>query len=99
MARHREWMIRAFGVALGISAARIAGVSLDFILTPAGVAVRTVFALSLWIGFGVTIAAAEIWIRRTRRHTFAPVSRQLVAAPSAPSRASGARPTLASLPI
>lgn len=66
VARHREWMIRAFAVALGISTVRVVGTVFDVALTPAGVPPPEVFVLSLWTGWTLTLAAAEAWIRYTR---------------------------------
>ena len=66
VARHREWMIRAFAVALGISTVRVVGAVFDVALTPAGVSPPEVFVLSLWMGWTLTLAAAEAWIRYTR---------------------------------
>jgi hypothetical protein len=63
---HREWMIRAFAIALGISTVRVLGGILDVALTPSGVAPVTVFLLSVWLGWSLTLGAAEVWIRRTR---------------------------------
>ena len=67
VARHREWMIRAFAVAIGISSVRVCGAIVDLALTPAGFRPQELFVGSLWTGWAVTIYAAEIWIRRTRR--------------------------------
>jgi uncharacterized membrane protein len=66
VARHREWMIRTFAVAIGISSVRVTGGILDAALTPAGFSVREVFLLSVWLGWMLTLAGAEIWIRRSR---------------------------------
>jgi uncharacterized membrane protein len=66
-ARHREWMIRAFAVAVAISVIRVIGAVLDIVLTPRGVAGRDMFVLSLWTGWIVTVIAAEGWIRLTRQ--------------------------------
>jgi len=65
VARHREWMIRMFAVAIGISVIRALGMVnlLVFgteIMNPAG------FALSLWLGFVLSCAVGELWIIRTR---------------------------------
>jgi uncharacterized membrane protein len=65
-AAHREWMIRALAVALGISTVRLFGIVLDLALSPAGVPPATVFVGSLWLGWLATVVAAEAWIRRTR---------------------------------
>jgi hypothetical protein len=66
VASHREWMIRAFAIALGISTVRIVSAVLDFAFTPAGLPPPALFALSLWVGWASTLAAAELWIRYTR---------------------------------
>ncbi len=64
--RHREWMIRAFALAIAVSTVRLVGPLLDIALTPVGVGPQAVFLLSLWLGWGLTIGAAEWWIARTR---------------------------------
>ncbi len=66
--RHREWMIRAFAVALAISTVRVVATGLDF--TGAwGDDPRQQFAVSIWSGWLITMAVAELWIRYTRRST------------------------------
>jgi hypothetical protein len=65
VARHREWMIRMFAVAVGISVIRVVGVASVFITGTDGIG-RDSFALSLWLGWLLTLAVAELWIRRTR---------------------------------
>jgi hypothetical protein len=60
LAAHRRWMIRAFGIALGISVMRIA---LDVLLAITGGGVQPVFGIAVWIGFVVTASGAELWIR------------------------------------
>ena len=60
---HREWMIRVFAIALGVSVVRLVG--LGFVLTT-GVRPAVWFAHSVWLGFLITLAAAELWIRGTR---------------------------------
>jgi uncharacterized membrane protein len=66
VARHRDWMIRAFAIAIGISAVRVVGTAFDILLTPAGLPPPELFVLSLWTGWTVTLAAGELWIRYTR---------------------------------
>ena len=66
IARHREWMIRVFALAIAISTVRIVAGVLDVALAPVGITPRTLFVISLWTGWIVTITAAELWIRRTR---------------------------------
>lgn len=71
VAEHREWMLRAIGAALGIPAIRIVGVPLDLTLTPRGVDPHIIFGFALWLGWGVTVAVAEGWIRATRQRPVA----------------------------
>lgn len=66
VARHREWMIRLFALGIAISTVRILLVLLDYLFTPAGLAPRHVFVLGVWAGWIITLAAGELWIRRTR---------------------------------
>jgi uncharacterized membrane protein len=66
IARHREWMIRAFALAAAISTVRIVGAVVDLTLTPAGLGPRPAFVISIWAGWVITLVAAEIWIRYTR---------------------------------
>lgn len=66
VAGHREWMLRAVAAAVAISSVRVVALPLDLVLSPRGVDVRTVFALSLWIGWLTTFAVAEWWIHATR---------------------------------
>jgi uncharacterized membrane protein len=66
VACHREWMIRAFATAIGISTVRVVGAVLDVSLTPAGFRPQAVFVLSLWTGWTLTLGGAELWIRYTR---------------------------------
>lgn len=64
---HREWMLRAIAAALGIASVRIVALPLDLTLAPRGVDPRVIFGLALWLGWGVTLAVAEWWIRATRQ--------------------------------
>jgi uncharacterized membrane protein len=68
LALHREWMIRAFAVMIAISTVRVLGAVLDFVLTPAAIAPPDGFVVAIWMGWAVTLAVAEMWIRRTRPH-------------------------------
>ena len=36
-------------------------------LTPHGVDPQVIFVLALWLGWGVTVAVTEWWIRTTRQ--------------------------------
>ncbi len=64
---HRAWMIRACGVAFGVSVVRLAGVVIDFALTPRGIPITQLFVLALWSGWIITVLGAEWWIRRSQR--------------------------------
>lgn len=74
IAVHREWMIRAFAVALGISTVRLFAAPLDLLLTPMGWSSPAIFVASLWLGFGSTSLAAELWLYATRPHRVASLS-------------------------
>jgi hypothetical protein len=65
-ALHREWMIRTFALGIAISTVRLVGPVVDYAFTPGGLRSWDMFALSLWIGWVLTVAAAEAWIRYTR---------------------------------
>jgi len=62
-ARHREWMIRAFSIAIGISTVRIVAAVLVLITRGPSFAL---LGMSFWIGWTLTFAAGELWIRHTR---------------------------------
>ena len=61
--RHREWMIRTFGVGLGVATTRpIVGMFFAFRrMTP-----HEFFGIAFWLGFTITFMAAEAWIDYTR---------------------------------
>jgi amino acid transporter len=63
--RHREWMIRTFGIGLGVATIRpIVGIFFAFRrLTP-----HEFFGIAFWFGFTITLVAAEAWIDYTRYH-------------------------------
>jgi uncharacterized membrane protein len=66
VARHREWMLRAVGIGLGIATTRpVVGV---FFATRAltGLTPADFFGAAFWIGFTSTTIAAEWYVRRTR---------------------------------
>ncbi|MGH9856993.1 MAG: DUF2306 domain-containing protein [Acidobacteriota bacterium] len=60
---HREWMIRAFSIAFGISVIRIVG-GLLFLIVP-GPSFQ-LLGISFWIGWTLSLGAGEWWIRRGR---------------------------------
>ena len=62
IARHREWMIRASGVALGIATTRpIVGA-----FFAAGLSPHEFFGTAFWLGFTLTLLGAEGWVRLSR---------------------------------
>lgn len=63
VARHREWMIRMFAIAIGVSTVRLTGIAFA-LATREGPHVW--FGQSVWVGFALTLLAAELWIRGTR---------------------------------
>ena len=59
IARHREWMIRAFGVALGIATTRpIVGA----FFAAGRLSPHEFFGIAFWLGFTITLLGAETWI-------------------------------------
>jgi hypothetical protein len=65
---HREWMIRAFAIALAIATARLILFPALLITTtdPTEELFGTLLATSLAVAFVLNAAAAELWIRATR---------------------------------
>jgi len=64
VARHREWMIRAFAVAIGVSTIRVVGVAVQAVRP---VSLESLMVSSFWIGWVITVGVAEIWIVRSRQ--------------------------------
>ncbi|MBO0723497.1 MAG: DUF2306 domain-containing protein [Blastocatellia bacterium] len=66
VARHREWMIRAFSTALAV--ATIRPIIAVFFATSrfSGLTPYEFFGTGFWIGFVLHLIAAEVWIGRTR---------------------------------
>ncbi len=60
---HREWMIRTFALAMCAATIRIF-IPLLILLT--GLGLEEVFGVSFWLGFGVNLLVAEVWINHTR---------------------------------
>ena len=69
---HREWMIRAFSIGLGISSVRLWFV---FFLHTTQVQAERFFATAFWLAFGLNLIVAEVWIYRTRGLVRAPAVR------------------------
>lgn len=66
VAKHREWMIRAYAIGVAISTIRLIGIVLDLSLKTDSYEPRTLFVVSLWTGWLSMIAIAELWLRATR---------------------------------
>jgi uncharacterized membrane protein len=66
VARHREWMIRAYGAGLGVATTRpIVGMFFAFRrLSP-----HEFFGIAFWLGFTITFLVAESWVEYTRQRT------------------------------
>lgn len=61
--QHREWMIRAFAIALAIATVRpIVGMFFAF----SGLTPREFFGTAFWLGFTIHLIAAEVWLNYTR---------------------------------
>ena len=64
IAQHRVWMIRAFGVALGIATTRpIVGA----FFAARRLSPHEFFGIAFWLGFTLTLLAAEAWIHYTEQ--------------------------------
>jgi hypothetical protein len=61
--RHREWMLRAYAIGLGVATTRpIVGA----FFAAGRLAPREFFGIAFWLGFTLTALAGEIWINVTR---------------------------------
>jgi hypothetical protein len=73
IARHREWMIRDFGVALGIATTRpIVGA----FFAARRLKPQEFFGAAFWLGFMLTLLAAEASVRYTARDEQTKLSQQ-----------------------
>ncbi len=62
----REWMVRAYGVTLGISVTRpIVGA----FFAARRLRPQQFFGTAFWLGFTISLLAAERWLMRTRPTT------------------------------
>lgn len=61
--QHREWMIRTFALAMSVATQRIF-IGLLTALTESGF--EEVFGTAAWLGIGVNLLVAEVWINYTR---------------------------------
>jgi uncharacterized membrane protein len=71
ISQHREWMLRAFGIGLGVATTRpIVGA----FFAARTLAPQEFFGTAFWLGFSITAVAAEVWINMTRRRPDARLS-------------------------
>jgi uncharacterized membrane protein len=70
VARHREWMIRAYGVGLGVATTRpiVGAFFAARRLTP-----HEFFGIAFWLGFTVTFLVAEAWVDYTQQRQVAAI--------------------------
>lgn len=81
IAHHREWMIRAFAIGLGIAMDRPV-VSLFFAFS--AMPVSEFFGIALWLCFSSLFMAGEAWINYTRREVSEAAAHSLKAVPLPP---------------
>ncbi len=60
---HREWMIRTYALATGVASIRV---FIALFMALSDLAFEEVFGTSFWLGFGVNLLVAEVWINHTR---------------------------------
>jgi hypothetical protein len=65
-ALHREWVIRAMSVAVGVATVR--PIMASFFATSAitGMTPHDFFGIAFWLGFSLTYIVGEVWLRYTR---------------------------------
>jgi uncharacterized membrane protein len=61
--QHREWMIRAFALGLGVGTQRVI---LIMLMVGSDYSFETSFGPALWLGFGLNLLIAEYWINASR---------------------------------
>ena len=62
--QHREWMIRTFALAMSVATQRVFLILLRSLM---GLDFEEVFGTAFWLGIGVNLVVAEVWINHTRR--------------------------------
>jgi len=66
IALHREWMIRAISVAVGVATVRPIMGAFFATATLTGMTPHEFFGMAFWLGLTLTYVAGEVWIRYTR---------------------------------
>jgi len=67
VAEHREWIIRAMSVAVGVATVRPIMGAFFATSRASGMTPHQFFGIAFWIGFSLTFVVGESWIRYTRR--------------------------------
>lgn len=67
IAKHREWMIRAFSIGLSIATMRLVFIPALIIVGADDATARTLSIISFSVAFSVHTLVAELWIRRSRK--------------------------------
>jgi hypothetical protein len=67
IAQHREWVIRAMSIALGIATVRPVMGAFFATSRLTGFTPHDFFGIAFWIGFTLTYLGGEMWIQHTRR--------------------------------
>jgi hypothetical protein len=66
IALHREWVIRAMSVAVGVATVRPIMGAFFATATLTGMTPHEFFGIAFWLGLMLTYVAGEVWIRYTR---------------------------------
>ena len=61
--QHREWMIQTFAAAMSVATQRV---FLILLTSLTGLSLEEVFGAAFWLGIGVNLVVAEVWINHTR---------------------------------
>lgn len=69
---HREWIIRAYSMALSVATTRIITGLFFATQSVTGLHVEDFFGTALWIGFTLHYMAADYWIKQTKGRGFHP---------------------------
>jgi hypothetical protein len=65
---HREWMIRAFAIALSIATMRLIFIpAMIIVSTPTDAQIAALSVMSFTVAFVAHASVAELWIRATRK--------------------------------
>jgi uncharacterized membrane protein len=68
--RHREWMTRMYAIAVGIGMVRLVAFPITFGFPRMDPGL--LLMLTFWVGWLLTVAGAELWIRHSRKRGLSP---------------------------